>query len=124
MIPLIDAFFLLLAFFMSSVITMEVVQGLPLELPRAGPSKPLASGDRWMVTVTREGAVQLEGRAVTLEELRSRLAGHPDLESLRVGIRADQATPYERVVQVLAAAQASGVKRVNLLTSGRKEKER
>lgn len=117
MVPLIDSFFLLLAFFMSSVLTMEVVRGLPVELPRAGSAADLSQEGRRVVTIGRTGEVHLDGEPVGVEELRSRLASDPMRESLRVGIRADQGTPYRSVVDVLGAVRRSGVARVTLLTA-------
>ena len=120
MVPLIDSFFLLLAFFMSSVLTLEVVRGLPVELPKAGEAIKLPAENRLVVTILSSGALQLEGESVSVESLRERLSAHPDRSSLRVGIRADQTVPYERLVQVLAAAQEAGVGRVTLLTAPEK----
>lgn len=116
MVPLIDTFFLLLAFFISSVLTLEVVQGLPVELPRdIGAAHPL-DPRRLLVTLTEEGLIQLEGETLTPEALRARLAGHPDRQALRVGLRGHRGARYERVVEVLEVVQQAGVSRVSLLT--------
>jgi len=116
MVPLIDSFFLLLAFFMSSVLSMEVVQGLPIELPRVGPAARVSEQNRRIVTLGREGQIQLDGEAVSLTQLRSRISQDPGRASLRVGIRADGATPYRNIMEVLAAVRESGVARVLLLS--------
>ncbi len=116
MIPLIDSFFLLLAFFMSSVLTMEVVKGLPVELPKAGAAASLSQEGRRVVTIGREGQIQLDGEGMGLEELVRRLSSDPSRESLRVGIRADESTPYRSVVEVLGAVRRGGAARVTLLT--------
>ena len=120
MVPLIDSFFLLLAFFMSSVLTLQVVRGLPVELPKAGEAIKLPAEDRLVITILSSGALQLDGESVSVESLRERLSAHPDRSSLRVSIRADQTVPYERLVQVLVAAQETGVGRVTLLTAPEK----
>ncbi len=117
MVPLIDSFFLLLAFFMSSVLTMEVVRGLPVELPKAGSVAPAPQAGRRVVTLGREGQIQLDGEGVSLEELRGRLSSDPLREALRVGIRADGETPYRSMVEVLSAVRQSGVARVTLLAA-------
>lgn len=117
MVPLIDSFFLLLAFFMSSVLTMEVVRGLPVELPKAGASAPVSQQGRRVVTLGPEGQIQLDGEGVSVEELRNRLSSAPQRETLRVGIRADGETPYRSMVEVLSAVRQSGVARVTLLTA-------
>ena len=116
MIPLIDTFFLLLAFFISAVITMEVVKGMPVDLPKAGAGTSVQRQGRLIVTVGQDGVVQLEGERVTLVALRERLSHHPGRSSLRVGIRADQSTSYRWLIQVLSVVREAGVERVTLLT--------
>lgn len=116
MVPLIDTFFLLLAFFISSVLTMEVVQGLPVELPREGGAAHRIEPDRILVTLTESGLLQLEGETVTREQLQLRLDHYPKKGTLRVALRADRGTAYEQVVQVLGVVQGAGVSRVSLLT--------
>jgi biopolymer transport protein ExbD len=123
MVPLIDSFFLLLAFFMSSVLTMEVVRGLPVELPKAGAAAPLSQEGRRVVTLGREGQIQLDGETMSVEELVRRLSSDPSHESLRVGIRADESTPYRNVVEVLAAVRRGGAARVTLLAAPESKKE-
>lgn len=117
MVPLIDSFFLLLAFFMSSVLTMEVTRGLPVELPKASAGSTSSEEQRRVVTVTRDGGIQLDGEPVGLPGLKERLFSDPARGSLRVGIRADGGASYEAVVQVLAAVREAGVERVILLAS-------
>lgn len=123
MVPLIDSFFLLLAFFMSAVLSMEVVRGLPVELPKAGAAASLSQEGRRVVTIGREGRVQMDGETMGVEELVRRLSSDPLKESLRVGIRADENTPYRSVVEVLGAVRRSGAARVTLLTAPEKAKE-
>lgn len=115
MVPLLDTFFLLLAFFISSVLTMEVVRGLPVELPRAGGTR-IPQENRWLITLGAGRTLQWEGELVTLERLQARLRTVPHPASVRVGIRAERRTDYEWLVQVLAAVQQAGVKSVSLLT--------
>lgn len=123
MIPLIDCFFLLLAFFMSSVLTMEVVRGLPVELPKAGGAASVSQEGRRVVTLGREGQIQLDGETMSVEELVRRLSLDPSRESSRVGIRADESAPYRSVVEVLAAVRRGGAARVILLASPESKKE-
>lgn len=123
MVPLIDSFFLLLAFFMSSVLTMEVTRGLPVELPKAAAGSTTSEEQRRVVTVTRDGGIQLDGKPVGLQGLKERLFSDPGRGSLRVGIRADGGASYEAVVQVLAAVRGAGVERVILLASPEGAKE-
>lgn len=116
MIPLIDCFFLLLTFFMSAVLSMEMVRGLPVELPKAGAAASLSQEGRRVVTIGREGQIQMDGETMGVEDLIRRLSSDPLMGSLRVGIRADESTPYRIVVEVLGAVRRGGAARVTLLT--------
>jgi biopolymer transport protein ExbD len=124
MVPLIDTFFLLLAFFISSVLSMSVLKGLPLELPSARAAERLKPEDLRMVTVTTDGHVQLDGTAVTLKELETRLQADPDLSTLRVAVRADRSVPTGRLVEVLSAVRGAGVRRAGLVTDAADEAQR
>lgn len=124
MVPLIDAFFLILSFFISSVLTLEVVRGLPVELPSAAASSSVPKENRWVVTLGANGLLQLQGEPITLEALRQRLSSVSDPKSLQVGIRAEGKAVYERVVGVLGVVREAGVARVTLLTSPRPEEKR
>lgn len=116
MVPLIDSFFLLLAFFISSVLSMEIVRGLPVDLPKSASAAPVNQQERRIVTIAKEGQIQLDGEPLSLEGLATRLSQDPHKVSLRVGIRADAETPYRTVVEVLGAVRQSGVARVLLLS--------
>jgi biopolymer transport protein ExbD len=126
MIPLIDTFFLLLAFFISSVFTMEKVTGLPVQLPRALGAARIQKEDRLLVTVGGEGVLQLEGEPMSVEQLGSRLSAHPRRDSVQVGIRADRQTPYQWLIRVLEGVRGAGVGKVTLMTQpvGRKHANR
>lgn len=116
MVPLIDTFFLLLAFFISSVLSMSVLKGLPLELPSARSAERLKPEDLLVVTVAKDGQVQLDGAAVTLEEIGAHLQATANASILRVAVRADRTVPTGRLVEVLGTVRGAGVHRVGLVT--------
>jgi len=116
MIPLIDTFFLLLAFFISAVFTMESVAGLPVRLPGVSAAEPVPKIARRLVTLTAEGRIQLDGAELDLGRLERRLREAAASQAVRVGIRADAAAPYQQVVSVLEAVRRAGVREVALLT--------
>ena len=121
MVPLIDTFFLLLAFFISSVMSMSVLKGLPLELPSARAAERLKPEDLLVITVATDGQVQLDGAAVTLKEMGARLQATADPATLRVAVRADRAVPTGRLVEVLSAVRGAGVRRAGLVTDAADE---
>lgn len=116
MVPLIDTFFLLLAFFISSVLSMSVLKGLPLELPATRQAQRLTPEDLIVVTVANDGQVQLDGTAVTLKEIEARLQATANPSTLRVAVRADRTVPTGRLVEVLGTVRGAGVHRVGLVT--------
>ena len=116
MVPLIDSFFLLLAFFMSSALSMSILKGLPLELPSARQAERLQPEDLLVVTVTKDGHAQLDGDAVTLEQMVVRLRAVAKASTLRVAVRADRVVPTGRLVEVLDAVRAAGIHRMGLVT--------
>ena len=124
LVPLIDTFFLLLAFFISSVMSMSALKGLPLELPSARAAERLNPEDLLVVTVANDEQVQLDGTAVTLEELSVRLQAATNPSTLRVAVRADRAVPTGRLVEVLSAVRGAGVRRVGLVTDAADETQR
>ena len=118
MVPLIDTFFLLLAFFISSVLAMSVLGGLPIELPAAAHAAKLDPQELVVITLARDGALQLDGQPATLEDLSRRLAADPNRSLLRVAVRADRAVPTGELTTLLDAVRAAGVRRVGLVTQG------
>ena len=116
MVPLIDSFFLLLAFFISSVLSMSVIGGLPVELPAVGSVMKLESKDLVVITVARNGELQCDGQSLALEELPTRVKTHSRLAALRVAVRADRLVPAGRLLEVLSAVRGAGVSRVGLVT--------
>lgn len=115
MIPLIDTFFLLLAFFISSMLSMSVLRGLAVELPAASGAR-LEPEDLLVVTVALDGQVELGGEPVTLAALSARLTQDPRKEALRVAIRADRSVSAGRLLEVLGTVREAGIRRVGILT--------
>ncbi len=113
--PLVDVMLVLLVIF---IITAPLFhQAVPIDLPHVDANR-LADRPR-VVSVAIDGAgrVFLDGNAVETVELGKRLseaagsAREPELH-----LRADRATPYERVTEVLADAQRAGLTRILLVT--------
>jgi biopolymer transport protein TolR len=110
--PLVDVMLVLLVIFMLTAPFMA--SALRLELPRASAaSTPSAAASPLRVEVDALGQVRLNGLAVDAAQLAQRLAeaaaAQPDAE---VQLRADQAVPYGRVVELMDAAHRAGLSRI------------
>jgi biopolymer transport protein TolR len=112
--PLVDVMLVLVVIF---IITAPLLaSSIRLDLPRAEAAKPSDSPKFVTVTLDKAGATFLDDRPVTPAELAERLAQaarrDPEME---VQLRADQAVPYGRVIEVMGAAQKAGLNRVGFV---------
>lgn len=123
MVPLIDSFFLLLAFFISSVLSMSVMGGLPVELPTVAHTTKLEPTHLLVVTLARDGRFQLDGQPVDLAELATRLKTDPHHALLRVAVKADRLVPTGELLELLGVIRGAGVHRVGLVANSTSESE-
>jgi biopolymer transport protein ExbD len=116
MVPLIDCMFLLLVFFIYSMLSMVLHRGIKVDLPQARTAL-VHQEDYLSIAVTREGEVYLDRARVTLEELgrqlRQRKVVQPDL---KVFIGGDRDAHYDQVIQVMDLVRQVGISQVALET--------
>lgn len=115
--PLIDIVFQLLIFFL---ITTTFVQnpGIDVELPKASAEPAKNDPESVIIGITSEGRVVHEGRAVSLEELRERLAAHHQQRpKALVIIQADTETSHGKVVEVMDLARQVGFEALAIATA-------
>jgi biopolymer transport protein ExbD len=106
MTPLIDVLLVLIVMFI--LLVPAVTNELPVDLPR-GPTTD-APGVTHRLTVTRDGAVALDGVGLSDAALAGRLAALG--EDAAVTLAAAPDARYERAVQVLAVVKRAGVTRL------------
>ena len=114
MTPLVDVMLVLVVIF---IITAPLLaSSIRLALPRTDAAKPGDTPKFVTVTLDKAGSTFLDERPVTPAELADRLAqaarSDPEME---VQLRADQAVPYGRVIEVMGAAQKAGLNRVGFV---------
>jgi len=116
MIPLIDVVFLLLVFFIYSMLSMTVHRGLPVHLPTASTS----TVDRETfitITVQRDGRLFVEDRAVDTHTLSSLLMKEKKKDpDIQVYLRADRDVSYQRAVEVMDLVRSAGIHKLALET--------
>lgn len=74
LLPLIDVIFLLLTFFIYTMIVMRFVQVLPVDLTPVEGGQDAARGIVHAVTIDAEGEIFLDKEPITMDALRSSLA--------------------------------------------------
>jgi len=106
--PLVDIMLVLLIIFMLTA-NLIAKQAIEVELPRASQSTSL-NPTTLAVTLTREGALFLDGRPITADGLRKEVAAavarDPKTQAV---ISGDRAVSHGRVVWVLDVIKSLGV---------------
>jgi len=112
--PLVDVMLVLLVIFMLTAPLLT--SAVRLELPSADASPAAASPTPLTLALDAQGALFLNDRPMTTEQLRQRLQDaarlNPDTE---LQLRADQSLPYGKVVEVMALAQKAGLSRIGFV---------
>jgi biopolymer transport protein TolR len=114
--PFVDVMLVLLIIFMVAAPMLTV--GVPVELPKtAAQSLPSEQEEPLTVTITGTGEVAIQTTVVPEAELIPRLQGiAAERTTNRIFLRADGSVPYERVMQVMGALNASGFPNIGLVT--------
>ena len=112
--PLVDVMLVLLVIF---ILTAPLLaSAIRLDLPKTDAAKPADAPKFVTIVVDQAGQVFLNDKPVALEQLGSRLketaTQNADTE---VQLRADQAVPYGKVVEVMGVAQKAGLNRIGFV---------
>lgn len=115
MTPLVDVMLVLLIIF---IITIPVINhAIKIDLPRASTQPSDVKPPHVDLSIDAAGEVSWNGVVLDAQSLGSRIAEaaaqqpQPELH-----LRADRKTPYEKVAQVMAAAQNGGMGKIGFIT--------
>jgi len=112
--PLIDVIFQLLIFFMlSSSFTFQ--SGINVKLPKAVTSDVIKE-ENFIVTITNENLMYLNGKLMTLKELKSVLSV-PKHKKRPLLIKSDRRASVGRIVDVWDLCRNLGIERINIATN-------
>lgn len=116
MTPMIDVVFLLLIFFLLGTKFTELERKIGLEVPKVTDAGALtAAPERKVVNVYRDGAITLDKKPVTLEELESQLAAaRSQYSDLGVLVRGDAQGNFQHVAEVLNACKQAGIQELGI----------
>ena len=112
--PLVDVMLVLVVIF---IITAPLLaSSIKLELPKSDAAQTSVVPQFVTVVVDKTAQVFLNDQKVDLtalaDSLRKSAAANPDTE---VQLRADEAVPYGRVVEVIGVAQQAGLNRIGFV---------
>ena len=117
-LPLINVVFLLLIFFMLAG-TLTVREPFEVAAP-ASSSETRPEPEPLRLLLGADGRLALDGEVLReAEAIEALAAALTDDPGLRVELKADAATPGNRVVALLEALHAAGLEKVSLMTQGR-----
>ena len=119
MTSLMDVMFLVLVFFIYCIFDMAVHKGLKVELPSAAGADE--EGERVVITITAEDAVQLNGMPMKKEEVVARVKELNAVKmKLPVLISGDRKSSLGTGIELLAELKAAGVEKASFQVSGGK----
>jgi biopolymer transport protein ExbD len=112
-IPMIDIMFFLLVFFIMITLHMIPNAGLKTQLPSSASALALPP-PKVMVTLSTDGSMSVDGRALTPAELTAMLSARPDASHTVVTIAGSKAAQIQDLVAVMDACRAAGVSQIAL----------
>ena len=116
-LPLIDCMFLLLVFFVYSMMTMTQSRGISVNLPRASTASTMRE-EPLSISVTDENGIYLDKEEVSLYELKARLAAERSTDpALKVLIKGDTLARHGAVVEILDLLRTLSIERVAIQTA-------
>ncbi|MEO8022751.1 biopolymer transporter ExbD [Polaromonas sp.] len=112
--PLVDVMLVLVVIF---IITAPLLaSSIKLDLPKSEAARPNEAPLHVTLAVNKAGQAFLNDQPVSSAELDQRLkqsaALNPDTE---VQLRADEAVPYGRIVEIMGIAQKAGLNRIGFV---------
>jgi biopolymer transport protein ExbD len=118
MLPLIDIVFLLLVFFIYTMLSMAVHHSLPVALPTSAVAN--LDRDRLLtVTVQGDGSLFLDQQPVTLADLEDILRAESSAARDKgVQLFADRDLRYQTLFAVLDAVKRAGIEKITLQAEG------
>jgi len=113
--PLVDVMLVLLIIFIITVPVMN--HSVKLDLPRATSQPNETKPENINLSIDAQGKVYWNNEITDADQLKSRIADaaqrtpQPELH-----LRAERTTQYEKVAQVMAAAQSGGLGKIGFIT--------
>lgn len=113
-IPFVDIMLVLLTMVLTTA-SFIAVGRIPVSLPQAAPMKAEQQKET-MIEITADGTLHLDGIALSVDELKGRLAAMPRDTSIL--IRADKAVAFQSFVDVADVLKSLAFTKVGVQTKG------
>lgn len=113
--PLVDVVFLLLIFFMVSTAFIDFTRRLDIQLPEAKAAQVAEKVKSFVIEMSVDEKIHLNGQAVTMESLESEIQ-----EAMKTAtrgsaiIKADKRLPYGNVVKVMGIVKDAKIRDIGV----------
>lgn len=114
--PLVDVMLVLLIIF---IITIPVINhSVKIDLPKAVSAPDDLKPDNIQLSIDADGQIQWNGEYIDDKQLAPKIAAAAQKQPLpELHLFAERTTQYEKVAQVMAAAQAGGLNKIGFVTN-------
>ena len=120
MTPLVDVMLVLVVIFIITAPLMT--SAIKLDLPKTEAAKPVDAPKSVSIIVDKSGQIFLNDQVINLIQLTESLTKTAQLSiDTEVQLRADEAVPYGKVVEVMGVAQKAGLSRIGFIAEAKTE---
>jgi biopolymer transport protein TolR len=120
MTPLVDVMLVLVVIFI--ITTPLMTSAIKLDLPKTEAAKPVDAPKSVAIVVDKAGQIYLNDQIISLTQLSDSLLKTAQVsKETEVQLRADEAVPYGKVVEVMGVAQKAGLNRIGFVAQPKTE---
>jgi biopolymer transport protein ExbD len=113
--PLVDVMLVLLVIFIMTIPVLN--HSIKIDLPRASSQPDASQPDSINLSIDAAGQTFWNNEAIDAQQLQVRIATAAQAQPQpELHLRAERTTQYEKVAQVMAAAQAGGLDKIGFMT--------
>lgn len=117
--PLVDVMLVLLIIFIMTIPVMN--HAVKIDLPRASNQPDDAKPESINLSIDADGKVYWNNDTIDMNQLNLRIAAAAQKQPQpELHLRAERTTQYEKVAQVMAAAQTGGLSKIGFITEPKK----
>ena len=121
MTPLVDVMLVLVVIFIITAPLMT--SAIKLDLPKTEAAKPVDAPKFVAIVVDKSGQIFLNDQVTSLSQLAESLLKTAEIsKDTEVQLRADEAVPYGKVVEVMGVAQKAGLSRIGFVAEPKSAK--
>ncbi len=113
--PLVDVMLVLLVIFIMTIPVLN--HSVKIDLPRASSQPDASKPDSINLSIDAAGQTFWNSEAIDAQQLQDRITTAAQAQPQpELHLRAERTTRYEKVAQVMAAAQAGGLDKIGFMT--------